>query len=125
MQPHDSRSARQAMDAANRLAPPIKPVPPKIYMPAMPPLGWIHALEVQWWHYRRRRLFLRHVLPIAACDDILLADIGYRREQILWAARLPLKCDALSELERLRAASPGEGSQRRGQRTTALACCAD
>ncbi|WIX33461.1 DUF1127 domain-containing protein [Salinicola sp. JS01] len=94
-------------------------------MPAMPPLGWIHALEMQWWHYRRRRLFQRHVLPIAACDDTLLADLGYRREQILWAAGLPLKRDALSELERLRAASPSNESQRRAQRANARACCAD
>lgn len=80
-------------------APPPPPPRLDLYMPAMPPLGLIHALETWWWAYRRRRRFRQGMLPLLACDDAILKDIGYRRADIHWALRLPLKVDALRALQ--------------------------
>lgn len=86
------------------------PPPPRLdfFMPAMPPLGLIHALERRWWAYRRRRQFRRRFLPLLAYDDHILEDMGHRRDDILRASRLPLEVDALAALEecRSRATSP-------------------
>lgn len=87
-----------------------EPTPPPeldFYMPAMPPLGLIAAVE-HWWHvYRRRRQFRRRILPLLAHDDHILEDMGHRRDDILWASRLPLKVDALKALEECRALRQG------------------
>lgn len=83
-----------------------RPTPPPaldIYMPAMPPLGLITAVE-HWWHvFRRRRQFRRGFLTLLAHDDRILEDMGYHRDDILWALRLPLRVDALKALEECRA----------------------
>lgn len=69
---------------------PSHPPLPDVYMPAMPPLGLLNALEnrVRAW-VRRRRL-----LRLLDYDDHILDDIGYTREELLWAASLPLKVNA-------------------------------
>ncbi|MFG6178505.1 hypothetical protein ACGTN6_14800 [Halomonas sp. THAF12] len=73
---------------------------PPLYMPAMPPLGAIRALEA-WWQARRRRRHLRQNLHrLLACDDATLEDIGYRRGDIHRALRLPRTQDALDALHR-------------------------
>ncbi|QTF94355.1 MAG: hypothetical protein J5F18_05390 [Halomonas sp. BM-2019] len=74
----------------------------------MPPLGLIHALEHWWWAYRRRRRFRRSVLTLLEYDDAILGDLGYRRDDLLWALRLPLKMDAQGALEARRAQGPVE-----------------
>ncbi|MCH4564150.1 hypothetical protein MKP05_13615 [Halomonas sp. EGI 63088] len=82
---------------------PAPPPAPDFYMPAMPPLGLITAVE-HWWHvYRRRRQFRRRFLPLLAHDDHILEDMGHHRDDILWASRLPLQVDALKALEECRA----------------------
>lgn len=94
-----TQHARRAWQKASQLTPPPKPPKLEFYMPAMPSLTLIHRLEMRWWHYRRRQLFRHHVLPLAACDDQVLRDIGHCREDILWANQLPLKEDAIHALE--------------------------
>ena len=94
-----TQQALRAWQKASRLAPP--PTPPQLhyYMPAMPPIRVIHALDMAWWHCRRRWLFRRHIVPLLAHDDQILRDIGHCREDILWASQLPLKVDAIHALE--------------------------
>ncbi|WP_249977017.1 hypothetical protein [Vreelandella olivaria] len=101
-----TQHVRRAWEKASRLAPP--PAPPRLefYMPAMPPLGLIHTLEMRWWRYRRRRLFRRHILPLLAYDDQLLNDMGHSRKDILWANQLPYNVDAIHTLEALRQQPP-------------------
>lgn len=96
------RHAHHAWEKASRLAPPSKPTNLHFCMPAMPAMPsmrLIRALDMGWWHFQRRRLFRRHILPLLAYDDHVLLDIGHCREDILWANRLPLKVDALHALE--------------------------
>ena len=71
---------------------------PDLYMPAMPPLGLIHAVERWVALYRRRRRFQRHVRPLLAQSDRILADMGCCRDDIVWALRLPLGVDAQQAL---------------------------
>lgn len=77
---------------------PKRPEMPDLYMPAMPPLGLIHDVEnlvralVRRWRFRRR------FLPLLNHDDHILEDMGHVREEILWAARLPLREDATRAL---------------------------
>lgn len=91
--------AYQAWKKASQLAPPPKPTQPHFYMPAMPSMRLIRALDMGIWHCRRRWLFRRHIVPLLAYDDHVLRDIGYSREDILWASQLPLKVDAIHALE--------------------------
>lgn len=77
---------------------PAPPPQPDFYMPAMPPLGLIHALETKWQDYLRRRRFRQRFLPLLAHDDHMLEDMGHCREDILWASHLPLKEDATEAL---------------------------
>ncbi|TGG91687.1 hypothetical protein E4656_14925 [Natronospirillum operosum] len=82
------------------------PTPPTrlaLYMPATPPLGLIHALELWWWRYRRRRQFRQRFQPLLAYDDHMLEDMGHRRSDIQWALGLPLQVDALKALQERRA----------------------
>lgn len=97
---------------------PKPPPQPDFYMPAMPPLGLIHALEHWWWAYRRRRRFLRHIQPLLAQDDAQLASRGHRRADLQWALRLPLKVDAQRALEERRT------SRRRPATSAAPRTCA-
>lgn len=94
-----TQHAQYAWEQASQLAPPPKPPQLHFYMPAMPSMRLIRALDMGWWRYRRRRLFRCHILPLLAYDDHVLRDIGYRREDILWANQLPLKIDAIQALE--------------------------
>lgn len=73
---------------------PAQPTRPDFFMPAMPPLGLIHALESLWRNYQRRRQFRQRFLHLLAYDDHMLEDMGHFRDDILWASRLPLKEDA-------------------------------
>ncbi|MCE8016550.1 hypothetical protein HOP62_10760 [Halomonas sp. MCCC 1A17488] len=82
---------------------PTPPPQPDFFMPAMPPLGLIHALETRWQEYRRRRRFRQRFLHLLAYDDHMLEDMGHSRDDILWASRLPLKEDAEQALEQRRA----------------------
>ena len=90
-----------------------KPQPPlpDFFMPAMPPLGLINAVE-NWVRprvreVRRRRRFRQRFLPLLAYDDHILEDMGHCREDIEWASRLPLKEDAHRALQRCRAKRRG------------------
>ncbi|MCH4812702.1 hypothetical protein [Vreelandella neptunia] len=96
---HPIQHAQHAWEKASQLAPPPKPPQLHFYLPAMPSMRLVRALDMAWWHYRRRRLFRRHILPLLAHDDQLLLDIGHSREDILWANQLPLKVDSLHALE--------------------------
>jgi hypothetical protein len=71
-------------------------------MPAMPPLGLIQAVERWVARYRQRRQFRRRFLPLLAQGDRILEDMGYCREDILWALRLPLRVDARQALQERR-----------------------
>ena len=75
---------------------PRRPPEPPFPMPAMPPLGLIHALETRLraWLKRRR---LRRLLDY---DDRRLNDLGFHREDLLWALRLPLSHDPIQALRR-------------------------
>ncbi|QOR37703.1 hypothetical protein HNO52_03615 [Billgrantia diversa] len=97
-------------DAAKR---PAQPPRPDFFMPAMPPLGLIHALETKWWEYRRRQQFRQRFLHLLAYDDPMLEDMGHCRDDILWASRLPLKEDAEQALEQRRAAHKAARQKRR------------
>ncbi|MGP9764169.1 hypothetical protein ACT3UM_00410 [Halomonas sp. AOP13-D3-9] len=94
-----TQHAHDAWEKASQLAPPPKPPKLHFYMPAMPSMRLIRALDMRLWRYRRRRLFRRHILPLLAYDDQLLQDLGHCREDILWANQLPLKVDAIQALE--------------------------
>lgn len=74
--------------------PSAAPPEPDFYMPAMPPLGLIHAIETLLQRYLLRRRFRQRYLPLLAHDDHMLDDMNHRRDDILWASRLPLKEDA-------------------------------
>ncbi|MDW5377509.1 hypothetical protein R6258_11325 [Halomonas sp. HP20-15] len=80
---------------------------PDVYMPAMPPLGLIDALEkrLRIWlgNRKRRRAFRQRFLPLLAYDDAILDDMGHCRGDIQWAADLPLKEDAAAALSKRRA----------------------
>lgn len=106
-------------DRAIRKAPqPSRPPMRDFYMPAMPPLGLITALENAWKAWRRRRRFRRRFLPLLAYDDHTLDDMGYRRSDIEWALSLPLREDALGSLEKRRAqrssGAPWAGNAKKG-----------
>ena len=94
-----AQHAHNAWEKARQLAPPPKPPQLHFYMPAMPSMRLIRALDMAWWHCRRRWLFRRHIVPLLTHDDQLLRDIGHSREDILWANQLPLKVDAIHALE--------------------------
>ncbi|GAB2797635.1 hypothetical protein GCM10027040_25370 [Halomonas shantousis] len=95
----DLEHVRRALDKLPRPCPPFQP---EFFMPAMPPLGLIAALENHWYAWRRRCLFRRYLLPLLAHDDRILEDMGHRRSDIVWASRLPLREDALAALEQRR-----------------------
>lgn len=94
-----AQHAQNAWIKASQLAPPPKPPQVDFYMPAMPSMRLIRALDMGWWRFRRRCLFRLHILPLLAYDDQVLLDIGHCREDILWANKLPLKIDAIHALE--------------------------
>lgn len=101
-QPLQDQASNQDDKTSNDNKTPTPPAPParlELYMPATPPLGLIHLLELWWWRYRRRRQFRKHHLPLLAYNDSELKDKGYRRSDILWASGLPLKVDALKALQ--------------------------
>lgn len=78
------------------------PVEPRVLMPAMPSLKLMAVFEFWGKVVTRRHHFRRLFLPLLNESDDLLDDIGYRKEEILWALRLPLKVDALRALEACR-----------------------
>ncbi|MFC3286174.1 hypothetical protein [Litchfieldella rifensis] len=89
-------------EAEKTVETPAQPPMPDFYMPAMPPLGLITAIE-NWsraWirAWRRRRRLLR----LLDYDDHMLDDMGHTRQDLLWAAHLPLKEDAHRILRQLR-----------------------
>jgi uncharacterized protein YjiS (DUF1127 family) len=91
------------------------PPKPDFYMPAMPPLGLLHAIETRLQRYLSRRRFRQRFLPLLAHDDHILDDMGHSRDDILWASRLPLKEDAGQALAQRRAkrqASRAKGDAR-------------
>ncbi|MDQ7728870.1 hypothetical protein [Halomonas sp. SpR8] len=94
-----TQHAHNAWEKASQLAPPPKPPQLHFYMPAMPSMRLIRALDMGWWRYRRRRLYRRHIVPLLDYDDHVLRDIGHCRDDILWASQLPLKVDAIQALE--------------------------
>lgn len=78
---------------------------PHIYMPAMPPLGWIGWLgqRLDAWAFRRK---LQHLLD---CDAHMLEDIGHTRAELMMAIELPLKADARKALLQWKAERRGTG----------------
>ncbi|SHF20819.1 hypothetical protein SAMN02745148_02035 [Modicisalibacter ilicicola DSM 19980] len=75
----------------------------EFYMPAMPPMGLINAVETWVRALVRRQRFRRRFLPLLDHDDHILDDMGHNREDIEWAARLPWREDAFKALQRRRA----------------------
>lgn len=67
---------------------------PDLFMPAMPPLGLIDALENWVRAWVRRRQFRQRFLYLLDYDDHILEDMGHCREEIEWALGLPLREDA-------------------------------
>ncbi|MGQ4878604.1 hypothetical protein ACOJCM_08530 [Billgrantia sp. LNSP4103-1] len=92
---------------------PDPPPQPDFYMPAMPPLRLIHALETKWQDYLRRRRFRQRFLPLLAYDDHMLEDMGHCRDDILWASRLPLREDAEQALMQRRSMRKAAQQKRR------------
>lgn len=79
---------------------------PRVVMPASWPsglgrgvAGWLRA-------WQRRRHFLR----LLDLDDHLLDDVGYSRDEVCWAARLPLRVNAAVALSRRRRAGRGDAA---------------
>lgn len=97
----------QTRRAQRDAKPSSRPPKPDILMPAMPPLGLIHAVEnwlrARMREVRRRRRFRRRFLPLLGYDDHILRDMGHCREEIEWALHLPLREDAHRALQRRRA----------------------
>lgn len=75
------------------------PPKPSISMPAMPPLRLIALLEFWAKMALRRHHFKKLFVPLLDESEDLLEDIGFRKEEILWALGLPLRVDALKALE--------------------------
>lgn len=71
---------------------------PDVYMPAMPPLGLITAIENWVRNWRRRRQLVR----LLKYDDFLLEDIGHHRADLEKASRLSLRVDAFRKLSEWR-----------------------
>ncbi|MBZ9560147.1 MULTISPECIES: hypothetical protein [unclassified Modicisalibacter] len=86
----------RCQDRQTRL--PSRPPMPDFYMPAMPPLGLIQAVETRLRDWRRRRQFRRRFLPLLDHEDPILADMGHCRAEIEWAASLPWREDATRAL---------------------------
>ncbi|SDM26113.1 hypothetical protein SAMN05661010_03783 [Modicisalibacter muralis] len=111
-----NRACRLPRDAKQPTQPPM----PDFYMPAMPPLKLINALENWVRSWVRRRQFRQRFLYLLDYDDHILADMGHCREEIEWALQLPLREDAIKALscrrERRRQASSignsGNGANR-------------
>lgn len=59
----DLEHVRRAIDKLPR---PRTSPQPEFFMPAMPPLGLITALENRWYVWQRRRIFRRYMLPLLA-----------------------------------------------------------
>ena len=89
---------------------PDKSALPDFYMPAMPPLGLINAIENWFKAWGRRRRLLR----LLDYDDHMLEDIGYTRDDLLWAAQQPLKVDARLILQQQRERQRARLKKRRG-----------
>ncbi|HRP95144.1 MAG TPA: hypothetical protein PL143_02745 [Rhodocyclaceae bacterium] len=85
-------------EAERRAETPAHPPLPEVYMPAMPPLGLINAIE-EWVRAWMRR---RQLLKLLDYDDRILDDFGYPRRELLWAASLPLKVNAYELLRKRR-----------------------
>ena len=75
------------------------PPQPTISMPAMPPLRLLALFEFWAKMALRRHHFKRLFLPLLEESNELLDDIGFRKEEIIWALGLPLRVDALKALE--------------------------
>ncbi|MGC3874780.1 hypothetical protein ACPF7Z_16075 [Halomonas sp. GXIMD04776] len=71
----------------------------EFYMPAMPPMGLINAMENWVRALLRRRHFRQRFLHLLDYDDHILEDMGHNREDIEWASRLPLRKDAFRALQ--------------------------
>ncbi|MCC5859552.1 MAG: DUF1127 domain-containing protein [Ectothiorhodospiraceae bacterium] len=68
----------------------------------MPPFELYGAIRRWWQAYRRRQRFRSNVRALLEHEDTLLRDLGYRREDLYWALRLPLRVDAVRALEERR-----------------------
>lgn len=97
-----------------RSAPPV-PLP-DVYMPAMPPLALITALEHWVWRrVVRTRLWMRawarrrRLQRLQDYDDHLLEDMGYTRQELAWALSLPMRVNARRALRRLQARLKARG----------------
>ena len=77
--------------------------------------SWFRALATRWkrfHHWRRKRGDMREAraafLTMLSLDERILDDIGVTRDEVRWAASLPLQVNAASELKRLAAAMLGK-----------------
>jgi len=78
------------------------PAQPNILMPTMPPLKLRTLFELWTKMVLHRRHFKKLFVPLLQESDDFLDDIGYRKEEVLWALRLPMKIDASKALEACR-----------------------
>jgi len=68
----------------------------------MPPLKLRTLFELWTKMVLHRRHFKKLFVPLLQESDDFLDDIGYRKEEVLWALRLPMKIDASKALEACR-----------------------
>lgn len=81
---------------------PRSPVP-DVYMPATWPVGLFETVTAWGRAWMRRRRFLRTL----DLDERILKDLGYSRDELYWASRLPLCQDAARALLERRRERPG------------------
>lgn len=68
----------------------------------VPPLKLRTLFELWTKMVLHRRHFKKLFVPLLQESDDFLDDIGYRKEEVLWALRLPMKIDASKALEACR-----------------------
>lgn len=60
--------------------------------------SFLRSINRSWTAWRARRDRRDAFANLLACDDRMLADMGVRRDEVEWAARLPLNVDAVRAL---------------------------
>ena len=66
------------------------------------PATWYEAMKRTIKLRQKRRIDRDAFNTLLGLDDRALTDIGVKREDVLWASRLPLSFNAAQELEKLK-----------------------